>query len=329
VTSSPFMTANQAREVADEKASMASTEMGERAPNGRYKMPATLPGDAAPKSIKGADWVSGGLQSMTNLAGSISDTKALGNWDRQQSLIGLGLHPELAAELRRIVYAAREAGVKFQELREHPEFRDQLDAVAERAKDIGGANAARDAGIAAHAEWETRPASGAPGSALFSESFTKLDALLLKHGLRRTPMRERSVRNLKVGAAGRFDDILLEIRTDRLLMADLKTKKKPFWSFLEIDAQLAGYASAEWMFNPASWPDGGGYVPGPLHHVDQQEGVVLHMPSDGGEPRLRRANLVVGLETLKLARAVCTQRSLGRSARHLAESYWPEISPAS
>ncbi|HEU5282863.1 MAG TPA: hypothetical protein VFU53_03555, partial [Burkholderiales bacterium] len=65
------------------------------------------------------------------------------------------------------------------------------------------------------------------------------------------------------------------------------------------------------------------YVPGPVHHVDLTEGVILHAPSDGAEPRLRRADLTRGWRALQLARQVCEVRSDGKSAGRERESYWP------
>lgn len=323
--SNPFMTTSDASARTD---SMALAPMGTRTKSGRYKMP-LLPEDQAPKSALGLPleqrWVSGGLQSMTNLAGSISDTRALGTWETQQGFIGLGLNEDLHRDLQLLVRAARAAGVDFQSLREHREFRDELNVLIERAKDIAGANKARDAGNAAHDEWEMR---GSGVSAVYEESFTALEQLLDAADFERVPdLRERVVRNVRLAAAGRFDDILLHRRTGKLHIADLKTKRKPFWTFLEIDAQLAGYAFSEWMLemvetSPGVW-EMASYVPGPLHHVDLTEGVVLHMPSDGSEPRLRRADLLAGWETMKLARRVCDLRSYGRSADRMSESWWP------
>lgn len=317
--SSPFMTTSDASARTD---SMALAPMGTRTKSGRYKMP-LLPDDQTPKSALGLPpeqrWVSGGLQSMTNLAGSISDTRALGIWETQQAMIGMGLNTDVHQELQMVVRRAQADGVDFQALREHPQFRDELNVLIERAKDIGGANKARDAGITAHDEWEVR---GNGASAVYEESFTALEQLLDAAEFERVPdLRERVVRNVRLSAAGRFDDILLHRRTGRLYIADLKTKRKPFWTFLEIDAQLAGYAYAEHMLTV----DGMGYesMGGPCDHVDLTQGVVLHMPSDGGEPRLRRADLLAGWDTMKLARRVCDLRSYGRSADRMSESWWP------
>lgn len=322
---SPFALPSEVRKP---KIGYADIPMGTRHPTaGRYKMPATLPGDASPKSVPpGQDpWVSYGIQSMTNLAASISDTKALGIWETRQALIGIGLHPELAQELTIVVYRAKDAGVDFQDLRSHPDFGAELDAVIERAKDISGGNAARDAGIAMHDEWELR-GTGQQGGA-FSAQLDQLEQLLDAAGFDRVPeLRERTVRNVTVNAAGRFDDILLHRKSGRLLMADLKSKRKKFWTWLEMDAQLAGYARSEHMLTP----DGMTYEPGggPIDYVDLTEGVILHMPSGPNEegkqePRLRRADLTRGWRALQLARQVCDVRSDGKSAGRERESYWP------
>lgn len=313
---------------------IAAAPMGTRVDSiGRYKMP-PLDGDRVPKSVPpGAEpWVSGGLQSMTNLAASISDTKALGQWDREQCQIGTALHPELAQDLRRAVYAAQERGTDLARVKDDPQLRAELATLAERAKDISGANAARDAGIVRHDHWQDHGESGGhvfSGTEQINGEMKALRELLDAAGFEIIPeLVERTVRNLAVQAAGRFDNILMHRPTGRLLIADLKTKRgapdggDPFWGWLEMDAQLAGYAYSElmlrWMYDGTVM-----YEPGPREHVDLTEGVVLHMPSDGGEPRLRRADLVDGWRALQLAREVCTVRSRGKSAGRKAESWWP------
>lgn len=306
--------------------SMAHAPMGERTKAGRYKMP-LLPGEEGPAS--GGDWVPGGLQSMTNLASSVSDTRALGVWEIEQGFIGVGLHPELAAELRTAVWGWRDEGVDFQTLRNHPAVRTELARMVERAKDISGANAARDAGIVRHDVWEVYGKSGGvtfSGTEQINGEIAAMRAVLDAHGFDIVPnLCERTVRNVAVKAAGRFDNIVMHRRTGRYYMADLKTKRKPFWTWLEMDAQLAGYANSEYMID---WDgDTPIYIDGPRAHVDLTEGVILHMPSGPDEngkwvPRLRRADLVAGWRALKLAREVCDVRSYGRSRGREAESYW-------
>jgi hypothetical protein len=324
----PFMTADEASRAGKE--TMANAPMGKRLEgSGRYKMPLLL-GESGPKA--GGDWVPGGLQSMTNLAAATSDTRALGVWELEQAAIGLGLHPELAAELRNRVYAAKDRGVDFQALKDEPDkiLKGQLKDIIERAKDISGANEARDAGIVRHDIWEDHGKTGQQtGTEQINSEITALRGLLDGAGFEVIPdLIERTVRNTAIQAAGRFDNILLHRSSGRLIMADLKTKRKKFWTWLEIDAQLAGYANAEYMLmSPSSvygrerWDEW--YVDGPKRlGVDLIEGCVLHMPSDGARPRLRKVDLVSGWVTMQLARQVCTQRSFGRSVEREAESYW-------
>jgi len=340
--SSPFALPSEVKPV--KGPGYADIPMGTRHPTmHRYKMP-LLPGEVGTKSCPpGVEpWVPGGVQSMTNLAASISDTKALGWWELEQALIGVGLHPELAAELRRVVYAAKERGVDFQALKDEPEkvLRGELAAITERAKDISGANAARDAGIVRHDVWEINGKSAGytfSGTEQINAEIKTLRELLDAAGFEVIPeLCERTVRNVAINAAGRFDNILMHRPSGRLLMADLKTKRKPFWTWLEMDAQLAGYAYAEWMLDMAppgvqigaAMPEVE-YVSGPQSlGVDLTEGVILHMPSgpdaEGNwEPRLHRADLVRGWRTMQLAREVCTVRSDGKSAGRDRESYWP------
>lgn len=314
------MSARESQLFAADGQDMANQPMGTRGRNGRYKMP-LLPGEKGTKD--GGDWVPGGLQSMTNLAGSISDTRALGIWELEQVLIGVGLSPELGGELRNLISASQWEGVDFQNVRAHPALKSALTSLAEKAKDVSGANKPRDDGIARHDAWQVYGESGSQvfaGSDAINAEIAALQKLLDAAGLELVPeLCERVVRNTDIEAGGRFDNVVMCRKTGRLLIADLKTKRKPFWGFLEIDGQLAGYASADYMLSV----DGLRYESGPRFHVDQTEGVVLHMPSDGAEPRLRRADLVAGLETMRLARRVCTQRSYGKSAARLKESWWP------
>jgi hypothetical protein len=139
-------------------------------------------------------------------------------------------------------------------------------------------------------------------------------------------MSERVIRNVAVGAAGRFDNWLLDEDTGRLLMADLKTKRKAHWTWMEVDAQLSVYARAEWMLEAFQDADGVWrvrYAPGPMHHVDQHEGVVLMMPSSGAPAYLRRADLDYGWDVALHARKTVQQRAFGKSAARMADMHWP------
>lgn len=315
-----------------ERKGLAAVQMGERGGNQRYKMP-LLPGEEGTRS--GGDWVPGGLQSVTNMLDGFEESRGLNIWEQELGLIGLVLQPSLYEELSLAVHQWRAAGANWLRIGDdHPEIRKVLTGGANReaaevsfmgrAKAIAGGNEARQAGTNRHTAWEIRAKTGElVGTPEMQESILLLEKLLDEAGLQRVPaLCERTVRNTEVRCAGRFDDILLELRTGRLLMADLKTKKKAFRSWMATDGQLATYANADFMLTE----DRTGYEPGPRHHVDLTEGVVLQLPSDGKPPYLRRADLVEGWEVAKLARAVVDRRAYGTSAARKALAPWPGTS---
>jgi hypothetical protein len=307
----------------------AGKVFGQRGANQRYHMP-LLPGETPPKA-KGADWVPWGVQSVTNLVGAFEDTRALSTWEQALALVGLALAPELHGEMVLIVHEAISRGVPYDDktlramLAGYPGRAGE--SIIGRAKDIAKANAAAQRGTNAHRAWEHR---GKTGELIGTDEHQRIvletERLLEEAGLERVPgLSERVVRNVEVKAAGRFDDILLERSTGRLLMADLKTKSAAFYSWMTVDAQLAVYANAEYMLavddvDVHRWNEH--YVDGPKYLVDLTEGVILHVPSDGGQPRLERADLVQGWETAKLARAVVDHRAAGKSVERFNRSAW-------
>lgn len=294
--------------------------------NGRYHMP-LLPGENGTKS--GGDWVPGGVMRVTNLASAISDQEALNIWEQEQAYIGLAMDHSLYEELRLLVDQARAEGVNFQRLDLHPDVRRKLtgtwrerdESLSGRAKWIAGANKARQAGINRHTAWEHFGQTGELiGTPDIQEQTRALDALLAEHHLERVPgLSERVVRNTEVRCAGRFDDVVRHLDTGELFMADQKNKTRRFWTYLEVDIQLAIYARSRHML------DGGAYVPGPFHHVNQRKGVVMVAPSDGAAPYLRRADLERGWSNALLARRIVDERAYGKSREREALAAWPGV----
>lgn len=303
---------------------------GQRGANQRYHMP-LLPGEVPPKA-KGADWVPWGVQSVTNLVGAFEDTRALSTWEQALALVGLALAPEIYRELQAMVIEALKRNVPYDDktlramLAGYPGRAGE--SIIGRSKAIVKANDAAGLGTAAHTTWEYRGLTGDLSGYATERLITiKAEELLEQAGLERVPgLSERCVRNVEVRAAGRFDDILLEQSTGRLLMADLKTKSAAFYSWMTVDAQLAVYANAEWMLTNEQdelWAVNTHYAPGPKSiGVDLTEGVILHVPSDGGQPRLERADLVQGWETAKLARRVVDHRAAGKNVDRFNRSVW-------
>lgn len=337
----------------DVRMSMATAPHGVRIDHlGRYKMP-LLPGEAGPKA--GGDWVPRGVQSATNLAGAIVESRMLGIWERERSQIGLALRPDLVERMAFLINKARATGVDLSRLADSSEgkaIRAELDLIHKEAKQAAGGNLAAQRGTNRHDAWEARATTGQLfGTPEVNQQIQSLEELLAARGLERVPsLQERTVRNVALRAAGRFDDVLRTTRDihghgcgaspllscspeigclirGSLLMADLKTKQRQFYSWIEVRIQLAVYATAEWMLPSEvmrSAARGEPYVPGPKHHVSQDWGVILWAPSNGDAPALKRANLRKGFEHAMLARAVVDARSEGKNVAAHAEADWPD-----
>jgi hypothetical protein len=294
----------------------------------RYHMP-LLPGEEGTKT--GGDWVPHGLTRMTNLVGAFEDTRALNVWEQGMGLIGLALAPELYEELVLLVQTAESEGVIFEFLRDYKDLKEALagaphdqgkreKSIIGRAKDRARAGAAAQRGTNRHTAWEHRAkTSQLIGTPAIQAATVQTERLLHEAGLVRVPgLSERIVRNTEINAVGKFDDVLFEPKANRMLMADLKTKATPWFSMTAVDAQLAGYARAQYMLSP----DGQGYEQGPAMYVDQTEGVILHTPSDGSPARLERADLVNGWECCLLAAAILKRRTFGKSAERMSRVPW-------
>lgn len=304
---------------------------------GRYHMP-LLPGEAGTKT--GGDWVPYGQMRTTNLVSAFSETRALSVWEQEQMLIGLAASPSLYEELTLLYGRALGEGVDFSRLRDFPAVRTALTGIANdsesidaslagRAKAAAGANEARQKGTNRHDAWEHRLKTGQLiGTPDIQRQVLALEALLAEKGYERIPgLSERTVRNTMVNCTGRYDDILLDTKSGDLVMSDLKNKSRPFWTWLEVDMQLAIYANSDWMLTE----DRQGYEPGPGARVqllpgepyakpcvNPEYGLVLVAPSGGGEPYLRRADLQRGWANALLARRIVDERAYGKSAgRHL------------
>jgi hypothetical protein len=306
--------------------------------NGRYHMP-LLPGENGTKSCPkdAIPWVPYGIQSTTEMVSAFAESRALNMWEQEQILYGMYRNPSLFEKACLMFAGWEREGVDFTRIKDFPHVRKALtgtprgnndDTLIGQAKQAAGANEAREAGNTRHQAWEHYCKTGELiGTPEMQRQITCLIELLERKRLQVMPaLSECVVRNTAVNAAGRFDNVLLDQATGRLLMADLKTKKKAFWTWMEVDGQLAVYARSDWMLSwdaqDGATPDVPVYIPGPVHHVDQKVGVVLQMPSDGKPAYLRPANLTFGWEVAKDARRIIERRAYGKSAERMAMREW-------
>jgi len=305
-------------------------QFGVRNGNGRYTMP-LLPGEQGTKS--GGNWVPRGLTSVTSLTSLLEDKTAVALWAEAMLLIGIGQSGALRMELLRAVSPL--GGNKVGKLRESPELQHVLigsyfeqdkkdESLAGRAKEAAGWRDAAALGTARHAAWEQYGESGElPDDQDARAHVLEIQLLLEEAGLVRVPeLRERTVRNLEVKTAGRFDDILMSATTGKLYLADLKTSQRDqFFSMTSMDAQLAIYARSEWMLTE----DCQGYEPGPRQlGVDQERGIIMHVRADGGPGKLVTADLTSGWRGALLARELKELRSAGTSKSTLDGRTWRE-----
>lgn len=274
---------------------------------GRYRLP-----------MRDGNDKKGGWQRVTNLVGSYADQYGLRLYEIGAVLEGLKVAPHLFEEVARTPF---ETMTKAQR-------RTWVERFTERAKEAARANEGMHFGNLRHAQVEADHEGELPHAAPDAYARRHLSlyrAALLRNRLRALPgMQERRVLISELGAIGTLDNVLEDLVTSLLHIADLKTIKR-FWSFLEIAAQLACYARAEAMWEPASTapdadPLAGRWVDMPK--VETAIGFVLWMPREpvdalkepDWEPHVDvyEVDIEAGWETAKLAKKIVDDRSAAK-----------------
>ena len=260
-----------------------------------------------------------GWMRTSNLAGALSDTRALSEWEQRVMLTGFRERPDLYAELSVLT---PDADGKLP--------KGELDKILVRAKTAGKGDAASIQGTAQHKVLETRLLTGELiGTPAMRAYQLALETLLREHHLvLKSELTERIVVNDEVKCAGRFDAALTDRLTGLLHIADLKTKQGAFWSLLEPRAQLAIYANATAMWDAK----GASYVDMPA--FDRAIGIVMHIPQGGPTwdaesasytdmPELLNMDLAKGWRTALRAYEIVCDRSEARSTAALRDAVRP------
>ena len=271
---------------------------------------------------------SGGWQRASNLASAISDQRQLQDWTVRTTLAGLATDPSLYAELQAII---AEVGTDKADLRA---AQDRILDLAERAKDAAGGGYGRERGNRVHdlveADWAGLP----PGTVSADERdlLRAIRAALAEAQLQPIPgMQERIVLIEELEACGKWDSLARDLVTDYVHVIDTKTQYR-FWTWLEVEAQLAEYAHAVAMWDAklARWVD----MP---YEIEQTRGAAVHCPEiehgDGtrsnGPVTIKPLDLERGWETAQLARRNVVQRSACGSARQAVSGRtWAEVRPS-
>lgn len=249
----------------------------------------------------------GGWMRTTNLVGAFSDQRQLQQWEMRTTLAGLAVAPYLYKEIQAIV---SEVGTDPAAIKEDQE---RLLDVAERAKDVAGGGRGREWGNRMHALVEADHRDLPYVASDLESTLLRLyrEALAEARLTALPDMQERILLNEAVGTVGTADNFVECGVTNLVHIADLKTQKR-FWSWLEIEAQLATYANADamWDTDRGEWTD----IP---YEVDRTRGAVVWCPEPRGEPtvQVRRVDLERGWRTAKLAHHIVGLRSEAKSAR--------------
>lgn len=207
-----------------------------------------------------------GFQRVSNLVSAISDQYGLRMWEIEQTLRGVAASHELYQELMD-VRAAWDRMDKQDRKRAVEVFMEKAKAAAEA--DLGARF-----GNHRHAVVEGLHAGLPLGiqNGYTRRHLSLYTTALVRNHLKALPdMQERRVLVESLEVVGTLDNVVEDLETGLLHIADLKTQRK-FWTWLEISAQLACYAHGDAMWDNAkgTWVD--------MPKVDLEKAMVLWMP---------------------------------------------------
>ena len=271
---------------------------------GRYRLPNR---DGTPKT--------GGWQRVTNLCAAISDQFGLRIWEIDQVITAFAARPELATEARGLLIGLMDV--------QKADRRAGIESFLEKCKAVSGGNAGSVFGNHRHSIVEAdHLLLPMPATDAYARKHLSLyRSALIRHDLvAMEGMQERRVLVEELGAVGTLDNILTDKRTGLRRIADLKTQKR-FWTWLEVAAQLACYAHAVAMWEPAdpAHPRAGRWVDMPK--VDLEKALVLWMPREPVNPDpawtphvdVFEVDIEAGWKTAQLCHAVIQDRAGGKA----------------
>jgi hypothetical protein len=280
-------------------------------PRGRYIFP-DPPGYVRNKGA------AKGFMRMTNLSSAFSDQRRLQLWRERMILLGLLeddglLFDELAAEdLAKL---------------DPREFREFLEAYANRCADRAGADKGARRGTARHLMLQNAMETGTiTGHRRMKLQYYSLLEALDRHQLEPVDgWSERRVCNPAYHVIGTLDLRVRHVPTGEVGILDLKTQRS-FWSYMEISGQQYGYDSAPWVWEgpPNSQ---GTWAPAPENTLTglmpenrgKRVALLAHMPHEAGPDQLpveiHEVSLEFGKEVLDVALENVRLRSIGSSTK--------------
>ena len=221
-----------------------------------------------------------GYTRVSTLAKALDDKSALTKWKQRQVVVGMAARPDLAA----VAGACKGDDRKLDEIVETA----MTVAESERAANIGTALHALSEQVDAGVDIDTLPEQFRPDLRAYREALTGVTMLAA----------EMFVVVDEVQAAGTFDR-LVRLPDGRVLVADLKTgRHEPKYPH-GATQQIAVYSRGH-LYDP----DKGRVGHLPSLGVDQEVGLLIHMPAGTGTCDLYLLDLTVGWGLAQVSVAV-------------------------
>ncbi|SNS50786.1 hypothetical protein [Actinacidiphila glaucinigra] len=261
------------------------------------------------------------LTRTTTFIDCIEDKSAISDWKARMTLVGAMKRPSMLDVVKQLDP-------------ENPDDKRKLNALAEQAQDISGANVKREKGTHLHTlseyvdRGEALPA-GTPVNDL--RDMTAYMGATVEFTVKGV---EKFVVVPELGTGGTFDRTLEYAgpgpdgeRVEGLFIGDLKTGSVQYGA-LKMAAQLAVYSRGEFYdytrfpVDPAdrkafaAWKkrevpaDEAATAYRPMPEVSQKWGIIINLPSGSGECTLHWVDLEIGWAAAKLAKEIRAMRSV-------------------
>lgn len=256
---------------------------------------------AEPKIVRGQYEINGELYTRaTTFASTIDDRWNLERWQQRMVAVGLVQRSDLYAQV-----AANHDDKKV------------LDRLCDEAREAAQASASANTGTALHTLTE-RVDRGEKVHipAPWDADIAAYQQALIDNGVTVDPQLMEGVvvhRGLKV--AGRFDRLVELINHTKPLVSDLKTGQTLDFSWPTIAQQLAIYANADHLYDPAT----GQLIP--MVNVDKTVALVIHLPAGQATCTLYLVDIVAGWEAVQLSAAVRSWRKRRDLTRPLEDAW--------
>lgn len=243
--------------------------------------------------IHRADGTWRGYSRISAIAKELDDGKGLAFWQAVMTAIGVTISPEIFCRVAELV-----------DLSDNPyeDHKTALGKLAEKAQEVAGSTIKRELGITLH-EWTAIYDKTQDIDLIPAEHQADIQAYadtLARHGVKVLD-NEVFVVVDEIEIAGTLDKLIL-MPDGRTLTGDLKTGAREPRYPMAVGMQVSGYSRGD-RYDLLT------HERSPLG-VDQEDGVLMHLPSESGTCELYPLNLRAGWQNLMLAKDLKRARQI-------------------